>query len=161
MIRRKATKAESLLRVEDVLRLRLDGNEFWEIAQHIASREKEPGNCWTAAEGEGHLGDRQIWEYIEKADKLMVGKMDERVDQLRLQHIARRYVLYTKAVRAREYKTGLAILQDIARLLDLYPKVEHELVRDLKALREELDTLIASERAGVPPAAGAVPQGTT
>src|SRR5688500_8500806 len=103
----KADNAEVLRRVEEVLRIRLDGAQFHDIVQYAAEK------------GWG-LKDRQIRTYIRRADALLVERQDTSRKRVIARHLAQRQALYARAVNAADYRTALAILADEAKLRGLY-----------------------------------------
>ena len=60
----KATKAEISRRVEEVLRLRLDGAEFHDVVQY-------------AAEQGWNVRERQLWNYVRASDKLLARRLEK------------------------------------------------------------------------------------
>ena len=104
----KATSAEVSQRVEEVLRIRLDGAQFHDIVQYASER------AWGVSE-------RQLWNYVRKADELLAARRDKRRGRTLALHFARREALYARAVNAADYRTALAVLSDLAKLGGLYP----------------------------------------
>ena len=104
----KSTNAEVKARVEEVFRLRLDGAQYHDIVQF-------------AAENDWNVRERQIREYMARADKLLVERRDKSRQQLIALHMARRETLYARALNAADYRTALAVLCDAAKLRGLYP----------------------------------------
>ncbi len=43
----KATKAVVAQRVEEVLRIRLDGAQFWDVREYAREKEHEAGSVWS------------------------------------------------------------------------------------------------------------------
>jgi hypothetical protein len=110
----KATKAEISRRVEEVLRLRLDGAEFHDVVQY-------------AAEQGWNVRERQLWNYVRASDKLLARRLEKDRDKLLARHVAQRRALYARAVHAADYRTALAVARDEAALQGLYPpkKIAH------------------------------------
>src|SRR5215469_12516846 len=69
--RTKATAAVVARRVEEVLRIRLDGAEFWDVLQYIAEKQEAGEGVWALPDGEKPIAERTIWWYIQRADKLL------------------------------------------------------------------------------------------
>ena len=141
----KATNAEIALRVEEVLRIRLDGAQFHDIVQY-------------AAEKGWNLKDRQIREYMSRADDLLVERQENKRKRLVALHLARRDALYARAVNAADYRTALAIASDAAKLQGLYPVVQAKIevpnvLGDLirEAVRHDLDARNQSQATGSDP----------
>jgi hypothetical protein len=125
----KATKQQTERRVEELLRIRLDGAEFWDLREYVREKEKEEGSAWHLAPGATPLSDSQIRRLASRADALIAASRERsRRKAVRL-HLARRRNLYAKAVLQGDIRTALAVLRDEAELLDLYParKVKGEL----------------------------------
>src|SRR3954470_24687399 len=93
----KATNAEIALRVEEVLRIRLDGAQYHDILQYAAEK------------GWG-LRERQIREYMARDDDLLVERRERSRKRVIALHVARRESLIARAVNAGDYRTALAIL---------------------------------------------------
>jgi hypothetical protein len=111
----KAESAEVAGRVEEMLRIRLDGAQFHDVVQY-------------AAEKGWNLQERQIRTYIRRADALLVERRDKSRTQVIARHLAQRQALYARAVNAADYRTALAILDSDAKLRGLYPE------KDIKEL---------------------------
>jgi hypothetical protein len=155
--RAKADTAEAAKRVDEVLRIRLDGAQFHDIVQYAAEK------------GWG-LKDRQIRTYIQRADALLVERQDKSRKQVIARHLAQRQALYARAVNAADYRTALAILADDAKLRGLYTsdsefkelcKLAAEQGRRIQELEGRLD---ATQRTAVTdpgerPTAGAAGRG--
>ncbi len=116
-----ATSAVVALRVEEVLRIRLDGAEFWDVREYAREKEKEEGSAWELPEGEKPLSDGQLWRYIAKADELVKASCLSSRKKLLRRHLAQRRNLYAKSVSAGDTRAALAVLDSEARLLDLFP----------------------------------------
>jgi hypothetical protein len=106
----KASKAEVAKRVEEVFRLRLGGAEFADILQHASA----PEQAWGVSE-------RQLWNYIAAADRLIKERFDAKAGHLLARHLLQRRQLYAHAMGAGDFRTALAVLQDEAKLEGLYP----------------------------------------
>jgi hypothetical protein len=113
----KATKAQVTERVEQILRIRLDGAEFWDIREFAREKEKEAGPIWGS---ERPLSDTQLYRYLERADKLIAQSCRSSRKRLLRRHLAQRCNLYAKALNSGDIRTALAVLADEAALLALY-----------------------------------------
>jgi hypothetical protein len=109
----KSSKAEVLKRVEEVFKLRLGGAEFQDIVQYASAPEQSWG-----------VSERQLWNYIARADQLVKERFDARADHLLARHCLQRRPLYAHAVGAGDFGTALRVLQDEAKLEGLYPPVK-------------------------------------
>jgi hypothetical protein len=117
----KATKAVVARRIEEVLRIRLDGAEFWDVREYAREKEHEQGSAWELKDGAKALSDGTLWRYIGRADKLIAESCRASTKKLTRRHLAQRRNLYAKAVLAGDYRTALAALRDEAEMLGLYP----------------------------------------
>jgi hypothetical protein len=138
----KSTKAEVRKRVEEVFKLRLGGAEFADIRQFAA----EPEQGW-------NVSDRQIWRYIEAADRLIGERFDARAEHLLNRHLLQRRQLYAHAMESGDFRTALSILQDEAKLEALYPATRTEVTGQRGGpVRLTLEDLLApaSQEGGCP-----------
>jgi hypothetical protein len=117
----KATKATVEQRVEEILRLRLDGAEFWDIREYAREKAMEAGSLWQLAEGQKPLSDAQLWRYMGRADKMITEGFRASRRRLFRRHLAQRRRMYSKAMQDGDIKTALSVAQDEAALLNLYP----------------------------------------
>jgi hypothetical protein len=113
--KRKAEAAAVALRVQEVLRIRLDGAQYHDVVQYASEK------------GWG-VGERQIRNYIQRADELLVERQDKSRKRLIARRLAQRESLFARAVNAADYRTALAILDSADKLRGLFPE------RDLKEL---------------------------
>jgi hypothetical protein len=119
--KKPATSAVVAQRVEEILRIRLDGAQFHDCVQYGAEK------------GWG-LSERMIGKYIEKADKLLAERLDRKRSTVIARHIAKREALFARAVNAGDLRTALATLDSEAKLRGLYPDRE---MKELLALARE------------------------
>src|SRR5262249_10515233 len=106
----KSTRAEVRKRVEEVFKLRLGGANFADIVQYASA----PEQAWGVSQ-------RQVWNDIEAADKLIVERFDAKAPYLLNRYLLQRNQLYAHAMSAGNYRTALAVLKDEAQLEGLYP----------------------------------------
>lgn len=146
--KKKADAATVALRVEEVLRIVLDGAQLHDVMEYAT------GKGWG-------LKERQIRDYIRKANELLVERQSKSRKKVIARHLAQRQSLYARAVNAADYRTALAILADEAKLRGLYPEKD---VRELVKLATEQGAKIAEMEARIrahtlgahpPPAEGA------
>jgi hypothetical protein len=104
----KATKATVAQRVEEILAMRLAGAGRVEIFRNASER------GWGVCE-------RQVETYIQRSDELLAQSLEHDRPKLLALHQAQRRLLLNKALEVGDYRTALAVLQDSAKLLDLYP----------------------------------------
>ena len=138
--RKKAKSAKSIqtevdARVAAVLAIRLDGAQFHDIVQYAA------GQGWGVSE-------RQLWNYVKKADERLRESRERSTGRLLTLHLARRESLYARAVNAGEIGPALAVLKDQAHLLGLYPDPK---LKDLLAVVKEQDETIRHLRSQLAP----------
>jgi hypothetical protein len=74
-----------------------------------------------AAENGWGLKDRQVRNYIRRADELLVERQDRGRRKVVARHLAQRQALYARALNAADHRTALAVLADEAKLRGLYP----------------------------------------
>ena len=117
----KPTKAQVQLRTEEILRIRLDGAEFWDVREYVREKEQEEGSVWQLPEGGKPLSDPTLWRYIGLADELVKASCLSSRKKLLRRHLAQRRNLFAKAVSAGDYRTALAVAKDEAELQGLYP----------------------------------------
>ncbi len=116
-----ATRALVNLRVTEILRLRLDGAKFWDVAEYVREAEQKEGSPWKLKDRQKPFSDGTLWNYIARADALCeTDELQTRKKLLRC-HLSRRESLYGKAVLAGDLRTALAVLADAAQLRGLYP----------------------------------------
>jgi hypothetical protein len=117
----QATALRTQRRVDELLRIRLDGAEFWDVREYVREKENEEGSPWELAEGASPLSDSQIWRLIAKADDAIQASHSRSRRRLVRHHLAQRRNLYAKALLAGDVRTALACKRDEAELLGLYP----------------------------------------
>jgi hypothetical protein len=106
---RKTTDAQVMQRVDEVLRIRLDGAQVHDIREY--AREKGWDVC-----------DRQLRRYIDRADRLLTRQLEKDRDKLFARHVAQRRALYARALNAADYSVALRVLDSEAELLGLFPE---------------------------------------
>jgi hypothetical protein len=117
----KADKALTARRTEDLLRIRLDGAQWWDIRDYVRAKEGEKDSAWFRRRGSKPLSDSQIRRYQARADELVERSFERNRRRLFRQHIAKRRNLFARAVTTGDIRTALAVLQDEAKLTRLYP----------------------------------------
>ncbi|MCC6419522.1 MAG: hypothetical protein IT429_14915 [Gemmataceae bacterium] len=126
----KATAAEVLLRTEEILRIRLDGAEIYDVREYVREKEAEAGSPWHLGPRQKPLSDSQLWRYIAAADRMLAENCRASRKKVVRRHLAQRRNLYGKAMVSGDLRTALGVLQDEARLLGLYPAAKHEVRTD-------------------------------
>jgi hypothetical protein len=104
---RKATKAETQKRVDEVFQLRLHGAELPDLVQFSSEK------AW-------NIGPRQLRKYIAKADRLMTEILNRNREQLFGRHVLQRRAIFARCMKINDYKTALQVLRDEAQLEGMY-----------------------------------------
>ena len=103
----KASKPEVAGRVNELLRIRLDGAAFHDC---VAYAEEQAWN----------VSERQVGRYIAAADGLLVDRMERSRKRLMARAVAMREALAGRAINAADYRTALAVLDSLAKLQNLF-----------------------------------------
>jgi hypothetical protein len=117
----KPTKAQVEARTLEIVRIRLDGAEIWDVREYVREQEQTEGSPWQLADGQKPLSDSQLWRYVAKADKLIAESCRASRKKLLRRHLAQRRNIFGKAMSAGDYRAALAAARDEAELLGLYP----------------------------------------
>src|SRR5579871_2448870 len=120
----KATKAIIAQRVEEILRIRLDGAEFIDVREYVREKEREPGSIWEVPDGAKPLSDAQLWRYIARSDQLLAQSCRASRKKLYRRHLAQRRNLYAKAVNQGDIRAALAVLDSEAKMIGLFAPVK-------------------------------------
>ncbi len=150
---KKPTNAVVNARVEEVLRIRLDGAELWDVREYVREKSAEAGSIW---EAETCLSDAQLYRYMARADKLIALSCRSSRKRLLRRHLAQRRNLYAKSVNTGDLRTALSVLHDEAQMLRLYddppaPKPAGELPTRPEAVVALLAARLASiEQSNLP-----------
>lgn len=107
-------------RVDDVLRLILDGAQYWDLRQYVAEKESEADSCWFKQQDRESISERQLRRYMSQANQLIQGSQERSRKKLMRRHLAQRRSLYARAVTTGELRTALSCLEDEAKLIGLY-----------------------------------------
>ena len=134
----RATNPIIRQRIEDILRVRLDGAEGWDVRRYVAEQEAAGEPPWTIPEGGKPLSERQIRNYVAAADKLVDESCRQSRKRLLRRHQAQRRQLYARAVSKGDERTALAVLRDLAELQNLY---SDELAQQVEELRRRVEHL--------------------
>lgn len=116
----KATAAIVARRVEEVLRIRLDGAEFWDVREYACEKEAEAGSAWELPSDGKPLSDGQLRRYVARVDRMIAENCRASRKKLLRRHLAQRRNLYAKAVPQGDIRAALACIADEAELLGLY-----------------------------------------
>src|SRR4051794_4222826 len=104
----RPTRAQVEARTSEILRIRLDGAEIWDVREYVREKEREEGSPWHLAEGQKPLSDSQLWRYIARADKEVAAACRASRKKLLRRHLAQRRNLFAKALSAGDYRAALA-----------------------------------------------------
>lgn len=108
-------------RITCIVQLMLDGAQSWDILQYVAERENAGEIPWKMGADQKHLCERQLRNYIAQArERISEAALQQEKDAIHL-HISQRKTLYARCIEAGDYRTALFILEDLAKLTDLYP----------------------------------------
>jgi hypothetical protein len=124
--RKKATRALSAARVADVLRVRLDGAQFWQLRQYVREQEAAGALPWKLESGHGPLSDAQLYRYVVRADKELAKSIEKDREKLIREHVGKRRMIYARAINKGDERTALAAARDECELLGLYPPSKRE-----------------------------------
>jgi len=105
----KSTNAIVSQRVEEILRLRIDGANFANIRDFA----NQPEQAWG-------VSDSQLKRYIQKSDELLRERTERGRGKITRIHLARRETLFARAVQLADIRTALAVLDSDAKLRGLY-----------------------------------------
>jgi hypothetical protein len=131
----KATAAKIRARVEDILRIILDGREPWDIRQYVSDQEAAGAAPWTIPEGGKPLSERQLRRYCDKAEALIAEVVRTNRKNLLQWHLAQRRRLFRMAVAADDLRAALAVLDSEAKLAGLW---DFEVREAIDSLRREM-----------------------
>jgi hypothetical protein len=118
---RQASRILTERRVGELLRIRLDGAERWDVVEFVRSKEGEKGSAWEVPDGGKPLSEAMLWKLLTRADRLVHESHERSRKKLFRRHLAQRRNLYAKAMLAGDLRTALSVVQDEAELLGLYP----------------------------------------
>src|ERR1700722_14452532 len=138
MARAKADKALAARRTEEILRIRLDGAQWWDVVQFIREKQGEPGSLWHLQDSEKPLSEGMIRKYQERADQMMMTSFEKSRKRRFRQSFAKRDALFARAVAANELSVALAILKDQDTLFGLYPTPAVDLEKTIDELLKRL-----------------------
>jgi hypothetical protein len=116
----RPTRAQVEARVTEILRIRLDGAEIWDIREYVREMEQKEGSPWQLAEGQKPLSDSQLWRYIARADREVAASCRASRKKLVRRHLAQRRNIFGKAMSAGDYRAALAAAESEARLQGLF-----------------------------------------
>lgn len=111
-------------RVEEILRILLDGAEWWDTREFVREKEQEPGSAWELPPDAKPLSDSQIRRYIAKATAMIAESCRASRKKLFRRYLAQRRNLYAKAVAQGDVRAALAVLDSEAKMVGLFAPVK-------------------------------------
>jgi hypothetical protein len=108
-------------RVAQVVQLRMSGAKPCDVRHYVSGLEAAKQVPWVIPNGGSPLCERQIRRYMRAADAQLAAISRTCRDRNLRWADAVRKNLYRRALAAGDLRTALAVLQDLARLHDLYP----------------------------------------
>jgi hypothetical protein len=146
----RAEKATIDARVEEILRIRLDGAEWWDVRQFVTEKQEAGLPPWAIPEGGKPVSERQLYRYMRAADRMVRESLADTRPKVIRDHIAKRRALYARAVRAGDFRSALSILDSLAKLQGLFPDPARDLLREVEALRKQIEEAEARRVAPAP-----------
>lgn len=125
----KRTRADELtaeLRIQEILQIKLDGAQAWDIFQYVSDKEDKDEPPWVMAADRKHMTERNIRNYMAKADERIKEECQQDNEAAIRRHLAQRRNLYAKAVSQGDVGVALSVLRDEATLQGLYPATKTE-----------------------------------
>ena len=91
------SKAEALRvqqRTDELVMIRLDGAQWWDVVQYVSEKSKEAGSPWEVKPGGHHLSERMLRNYVARADRIILASAGQKRTRAIRRHLARRENLY-------------------------------------------------------------------
>ena len=135
----RATKSQVEARTNALAHVMLDG-AVWplDLCDYVRAQEQENGSPWFLAEDRKPLSYAQIRRYAVRAEKAIAESCRTSRKRLLRIHLAKRRRLYSKAVSQGDIRAALAVADSEAKLLELFPRPEDDLRRQVDELRAML-----------------------
>src|SRR5262249_45881590 len=109
----KATREQIRQRVALIMKIRLLGAGLADIQEFCKQEDPETGRPWKVSR-------RTVYRYIEASEKLIAHEAKRNPEKHFTEHLARRRMMYARAMEQGDIRTALAVAQDEARLRGLY-----------------------------------------
>jgi hypothetical protein len=119
--RQHADNMTASRRLDDVIRIRLQGAKFWDLREFVREKEQEKDSAWFLEAGQLPLSDVQLRRYQTAADRAIEASVEKDRQKIVSRSLARREDLYARAVLAGEIRTALAVDQDTLDIVGGYP----------------------------------------
>jgi hypothetical protein len=125
-----ATATTVQARIEDFIRIILDGAQTWDLREFVRQQEEIPGSNWYLGDpdtGTEHgvkfapLSRATIDKYRVWAQEQIIAAQEKRRPTLIATGLAKRHNMYAKAIAAGDVRTALAVQKDHDELCGLYP----------------------------------------
>ena len=126
-----ATDLQVQQRIAELLRIRLDGAEIWDICEYVRekveTRDQAGQHIGDPVWGKQPLSESQLYRYLERVKVMVAESCKQERKDLIDEHLAKRRNLYAKAVQQGDVRAALAVARDEAELLNLYPPKRTEM----------------------------------
>src|ERR1019366_10102324 len=102
-------------RIQQILAIRLDGCERWDVDAFVAEQRAKKEPAWA-----GETTGKQLDDYLTEADRRIAASAHDPATT-NARHLAMRRNLYARAVQAGDIGTALRVLIDLAKIEGAYP----------------------------------------
>lgn len=150
--RPRSSQEQIRKRIEELIRVRLDGLQSFDLRPYVADQQTVEGSPWKLEEGQKPWSERQLRRYLSKADEAIADSCRTSRKRLMQRHLGIRRNLLAKAINQGDLRTALACAADEARLVRLYDPVSKPNATDppsaiadlVKQLAERMQSINAS-----------------
>src|SRR5216683_221680 len=97
---RKADALRVAQRVEELVRIRLDGAQWWDVREYAREMEQTDGSPWKLGKGQKPMSDGHLRRYVQRADRLILASVKEKRSKAIRRHLSQRRNLFAKAVNS-------------------------------------------------------------
>ena len=95
------------------------------MRQYVRDKEQVGEEPWKMGPDQKPLSESTLYRYVALAsERISEACLAQEKDAVHL-HLSQRRGLYARAVEDGDFRTALCVLQDLARLADLYPSETH------------------------------------
>ncbi len=115
-----ADKACVERRIDELLRIKLDGAEFSDVREYVRQKEIEAGSNWFLEDGHKPYSDKMLRNYITRVHKIMFSGLPNVRSKIITEHRAKVRNLYARAVTTGDLSTALRALHEEGLILGLY-----------------------------------------
>jgi hypothetical protein len=113
----RCSEATAELRVNELLRIRLDGAEWWDVLEYVKEKVAAKDPVW----GKRMLSRSQLFDYLRKVKELVAESCKQDRQEQVNEAIAIRRNLLAKAVQQGDVRAALACARDESELRGIYP----------------------------------------